>query len=188
MKKISLVFLLTIVSLVIYGQTRTKESISPNGNLKAVCYAELMKSGGGSMSYEIWESTKIEIFEQREGGWGRTLDIYNMMDSYGGQRFYVSIIGFNGDGTKLYFSSRLVTYEYDIEKDSFKRLFEDFNTRVSVEEIHGDTLYIRNVTKINYWGNKFWKYVDGKYVQYVPDKYFDVLNGKFVEKNETLNK
>jgi hypothetical protein len=187
MKKICLVFLFIVISLVLYGQTRTKETTSSDGNLKAICYTELMKSGGSSITYEVWESTKIEIYKQSESGKGRTLDrtlnIYDIMYSYKGQRHYVAIMGFNADGTKLYFSSRLVTYEYDIENNSFKPLFEDFNTRVSVNDIQGDTLYVRNVTKINYWGNKFWKYVDGKYIEYVPDEYFDYLNAKLVRKN-----
>ena len=184
MKKIFLLLLILVFGFISYGQKRAIgdpfDVISTDGKLKAISYRELKEKGEGLMPYEVWESSTIEIY--RKDKLLKTLDIHDMMESYRGHRYYVGIMGFNSDGSKLYFSSRLVTYEYDIVKDKFKKLFEDFNTRVSVNKIVGDTLCIRNVTKVNTWGDKFWKYCDGTYTEYTPEQYFSQQKGILVKK------
>ena len=177
MKKIILTFLIVVIGLVGYSQTRTQTAVSPDGKLKAVCYTEGTYYDGGQIPYTIWQSTQIELFEMVEGGWGKILYIYEKMDSYKGERFPVERIAFNQDGSKLYFSSRLVAYEYDIKDDKYTKLFQDFDGRVAISDISGDTLFVRGITNINYFNNKFWKYIDGNYIPYTPVAYVDIING-----------
>ncbi len=167
MKKIALTFVILLVGLTTYSQNITK--ISPDGELQAD-YHYSRKKG---------IEPRIEIFQRTEGGWERTLNI----KKYVVEDYNIFNIHFSHDSKKLYFCSSAITYEYDIEKGKYKKMFKDSDVSVMMKAIDGDTLLLRETLKRDNGDieqqSKFYKYIDGQYISFVPKAYFDYLKGGF---------
>lgn len=166
MKKVILLFLL-FISVTTYGQKfRETKRVSPDGTLVAISYDQ-RKTNNVSHIELIKNGEVIKRFDP----------LKLTGENHGG---FIPI--FSGDSKKLYFGPNLAVYEYDIENDTFRRIFEDFEKPLApkIMGVSGDTLLLRTTVLYHgdYWlGNEFYKHIDDNYIQYEPKAYIDYING-----------
>lgn len=170
-------------------------------------YATFCKLVDQRVQHEKRYADRIDIYEG--DNLIRTIDLKDFKICI----YHCPDVSFTDDNSKIYFTSKDVNFVYDIETDKIKMIFQDFSekfihkyngngkykikvnvlavnwTKTERRKLKNDTLLLEVVKVIGVERptltviDEFYKYIDGKYIDYKPRgyevyEYIDPITGK----------